>query len=467
MSLVIRRRGVEITSGPMLRNIFLFAVPIILSGVLQMLFNAADTAVVGRFGSSTALASVGSTGSLTNLIVNVFMGLSVGAGVAVAQAVGAENRDEVRDTIRTCVTLSFISGAMVAAIGIFGSPVFLRWMGSPEDVIGGSTIYMRVYFAGMPAILLYNYGASVLRSMGDTKRPLYFLICAGFVNVLLNLLFVIGLHLDVVGVALATVLSQVGAAALVVICLMRLPEDLRLDWHHLGMQKKCLAKILRIGLPAGFQGMLFSLSNVIMQSSVNSFGSATISANAAAYNLENLIYIALNGVAQSASTFSGQNYGAGNIRRVRRSVLDSAVVVGVLGLSMGLVFCLLNSQLLSFFTKNPLVVEIGCSRMFITTTTYFLCGLMDVFSGSLRGMGRSFIPMMVSVFGVCGVRIAWIFWVLPLSRTLETLYVSYPLSWGITAAFHLLFCIIVLRKERLHECADLPGLSGEIAENGE
>lgn len=456
-----RRRGVDIVSGPLMKNIFFFAVPIILSGVLQMLFNAADTAVVGRFGSSTALASVGSTGSLTNLIVNTFMGLSTGAGVAVAQAVGAGKRDEVRETIRTSVTLSLICGVIVALIGILGCPYFLRWMGSPADVIGGSTLYMRVYFAGMPAIMLYNYGAAILRSMGDTKRPLYFLTSAGVVNVLLNLLFVIGMHLDVVGVALATVLSQCGAAVLVVMCLLNMPPDIRLELRNLGLRKACLGKIIRIGLPAGLQGVLFSFSNVIMQSSVNSFGSATISANAAAYNLENVIYIALNGVAQSATTFSGQNYGARNIARVRKTALDAALLVTAMGGILGLSMCLGTRQLMHIFTTDAAVIEIGVSRMFFTTTMYFFCGLMDVFSGTLRGMGRSFIPMLVSVFGVCGIRISWIFFIFPIERTLDVLYLSYPLSWCVTACFHLLFCIIVLHKERKNVCSDLPGLPGE------
>ena len=462
----IGRRGTaDICRGPLLINILRFSVPIILSGVLQMLFNSADTAVVGHFGNPTAMASVGSTASLTHLIVNLFLGMSVGAGVVVAQGIGAEKHDAVQRTIHTSAVLSVLCGVVVAVIGILFSPTFLRWMGSPADVIDGAALYMRIYFAGMPAIMLYNFGSSILRSMGDTKRPLYFLVCAGVINVVLNLIFVIVFKLDVAGVALATVISQCGAAVLVVLCLMRLPADIRLDLRHLHPSRKYLMLIMAIGLPAGLQSCLFSFSNVILQSSVNSFGSVAVSANAAVSNIDNIIYIAMNGVSQSVTTFAGQNYGAHNIRRVGRSMLDASLVSTIIGMLLGIIACLLDTQLLSIFTNDPAVIEMSLDRLFITASTYFLCGLMETFSGTLRGMGRSFLPMVVSLLGACGLRLLWIFTIFPYHRTLDFLYLSYPLSWGITASVHLLFCLIVLKKEHNKQDvhSDLPDMRERTA----
>lgn len=443
-----RRRGrVEICTGPMLVNIFRFAVPIMLSGLLQTLFNTVDAAVVGRFGSPTALASVGSTASLTHLLVNVFLGMSVGAGVAVAQAIGAEDRERVRQTVRTSVTLSVICGVLVAAVGVVFSRVFLRWMGSPAEILDGAATYMRIYFAGMPAIMLFNFGSSMLRSMGDTRRPLFFLMCAGVLNMALDVLFVIALRMDVAGVALATVVSQCGAAALVALCLCRLPHDVRLDVHRLGMDAKCLRKILRIGVPAGLQSCLFSFSNVIIQSSINRLGALAVSANAAAANLDNFVYIAMNGVSQSATTFVGQNYGAGNMRRVRRAAADTAVATLVVGCAVGTLEALFGPYLLRLFTADPAVIDVGMQRIAITATTYYLCGLTEVLSGALRGTGRSFLPMSVTLLGIGGLRILWVYTVFPLSPQLGTLYWSYPLSWLVTVLVLFCICIGVFKKE--------------------
>ena len=402
LSISKHRRDPEIGSGPLLRNLFVFALPIMLSGMLQMLFNAADTAVLGRFGSPTAMASVGATASLTHLLVNVFLGLSTGAGVAVAQGVGANDTRQVRQTIRTSAMLSIVSGLLVAGFGIAFAGVFLQWMGSPVDILPGAVRYMRIYFAGMPAILLFNFGSSILRSMGDTKRPLYFLLAAGAINVLLNLIFVIALQMDVAGVALATILSQCGAGALVVRCLVHLPHDVRLDLRRPGMDARCLRKILRIGLPAGLQASLFSFSNVILQSSINSLGSAAVSAHTAVTTVDTLIYVALNGVAQAATTFSGQNYGARKIRRVSCTARDSILLTAVIGISMRLAAIAFAQPLLSIFTKDPHILQIAEERMFITVSTYFLFGWSDVLSGTLRGMSRSVLPMAVTLCASCG-----------------------------------------------------------------
>ena len=452
MTLQRRRRQITICSGPLLRNIFWFSVPIILSGALQMLFNAADTAIVGRFGSPTALASVGATSSLAHLIINVFLGLSTGAGVAVAQAQGAKNRDAVRRTVRTSAVLSVVGGAVVSAIGIVFCGFALRRMGTPDDVLPGSVLYMRIYFAGMPAIMLFDFGSSVLRSMGDTRRPLMFLTIAGAVNVVLNLLFVIGFHMDVAGVALATVLSQCGAAVLVVRCLRHLPHDIRLDLKRLGMDRDCLLKIMRIGFPAGLQSSMFSLSNVILQSSVNSLGSTAVAAQAAVVNADNLVSVALDGVAQSATTFSGQNFGAGDLRRVARTGFDASLLVTVFGLAVGLLAVVYARTFLSLFTANEAVLQMAADRMVISMSTYFLFGLMDVLSGALRGMGRSTMPMAVTLVGVCGLRVLWAYLVFPLERSLHTLFVSYPVSWGVTASVLAVMFLAAVRKERKKQC---------------
>ncbi len=454
---VVRGREPDICSGPLLSNMLRFAVPIILSGILQTLFNTVDAAVVGRFGSATALASVGSTASLTHLIVNVFLGLSTGAGVAVAQAMGAENRGGVRRTIRSSVLLSLVSGVLCGAVGVLGAPVFLGWMGCPADVLPGAAIYMRIYFVGMPAILLFNYGSSILRAMGDTKRPLYFLLAAGIVNTILNLVFVIPLGMDVAGVALSTALSQCGAAVLVLLCLRRLPRDVRLD--RLGADRKSLWLILRIGVPAGLQASLFSLSNVVLQSSVNSLGTTAVSASAAATNIDNFVYIGMNGVSQSATTFAGQNFGAGKLHRVAYTVRDSVVLTTAIGAALGMTECLLARQLLALFTADPAVIALGIERMQLIGTTYYLFGIMDALSSVLRGMGRSFTPMVLTLLGVCGLRVLWALFVFPLYPGLRFLFWCYPLSWGATLVIMLIYYRVVMGKERRHAGADLSAVS--------
>jgi putative MATE family efflux protein len=321
-------------------------------------------------------------------------------------------------------------------------------MGSPAEILDGAATYMRVYFAGMPAIMLFNFGSSVLRSMGDTRRPLYFLLCAGAVNMTLDLLLVILLRMDVAGVALATVLSQCGAAALVVLCLRRLPHDVRLELRRPGMDAQCLRKILRIGVPAGVQSCLFSFSNVIIQSSVNSLGATAVSANAAATNLDNFVYIAMNGVSQSATTFVGQNYGARDLRRVRRATADTAVATLLVGCAIGVVEALFGQTLLRLFTTDPDVIAVGMQRIEITATTYYLCGLTEVLSGALRGTGRSFLPMSVTLLGVGGLRILWVYTVFPILPQLGTLYWSYPISWLVTGTVLFCICLAVFKKEK-------------------
>lgn len=438
----------DMCHGPLFHKILVFALPLMLSNVLQLLFNAADTIVVGRFAGSTALAAVGSTGSLINLLINLFVGFSIGSNVLVARFYGAKSDQEVEETVHTAIMLSLISGVVLLVVGVTLTRQILVWMGSPEDVIDQSSLYLKIYFLGMPVNLLYNFGSSILRAIGDTKRPLFYLSAAGVINVILNLFFVIVLHMGVAGVALATIISQAISAGLIVRCLMRMEGCCHLDIHKLRIVKNKAVRIAKIGLPAGLQGVVFSLSNVLIQSSINSFGSIAMAGNTAAMNIENFIYIAMNTFHQTAMNFSSQNFGAGEQKRIHRVVfICLGLVIGV-GLVMGFAAYLGGNFLLSIYSSDGEVITYGLNRMRIICTTYFICGIMDTMVGALRGVGYSFVPMVVSLLGACGLRIVWICTVFQWSRELNTLYISYPVSWLITACVHII-CYIIVRKKQL------------------
>ena len=436
------RNTMDMTSGPMLKNVVLFAWPLMLTGILQLLFNAADMIVVGRYSGAQApqaLAAVGSTSSLINLLVNVFMGMSVGASVLVAQRWGARDQAAVSRAVHTAITVALFSSVIVGAVGVIFAKPLLKMMDNPDDVIDLAALYMRIYFLGMPANLLYNFGAAVLRAVGDTRRPLYYVTIAGAANVLLNLLLVIVFHLSVAGVAIATVVSQTISAVLVVLCLHRTHSAIHLDFKRLRIHAPELKAIVRVGLPAGLQGSLFSISNVLIQSSVNGFGSIAMAGNTSASNLEGFIYTSMNSVYQADLTFTSQNYGAGKADRVRRVMWVCLGTVTVIGLSMGLLFLALGPQLLSFYNGDPEVIKYGLMRMTIIMPTYFLCGMMDTMVGQLRGVGCSILPMIVSLSGACLLRIVWIYTVFaqPAYHSLNVLYISYPISWGVTFLIHL------------------------------
>lgn len=436
---------IDMCNGPILGKILLFAIPLMLSGILQLLFNAADIIVVGRFAGSQSLAAVGSTSSLINLLINLFVGLSIGVNVLVAKHYGAKEDEEVSQTVHTAIATSLLSGFFLIAVGIAASRPLLELMGTPEDVLDKSVLYMRIYFAGMPVVMLYNFGSAVLRAIGDTKRPLYFLLLAGIVNVCLNLFFVIGFHLDVAGVALATVISQCISAGLVVRCLMKSDGGLKLYLNRLTIHKKKLVQIIRIGLPAGMQGAIFSVSNVLIQSSVNSFGSIAMAGNTASSNIEGFVYNAMNAVYQANLSFTSQNIGGQKYSRLNKILYTCLGVVTVTGLAMGLLALLGGKSLLGIYSSDPEVIAYGLKRMRIICTTYFICGCMDTLVGSLRGMGCSMLPMAVSLTGACGLRVVWIFTVFAAFRSLEVLYLSYPVSWVITAAAHFL-CFRKVRR---------------------
>lgn len=437
---------VDMLNGPLMGKLLIFAIPIMLSGILQLLFNAADIVVVGQYAGSDSLAAVGSTSSLVNLLVNVFIGLSVGTNVLVARFYGAGKKEALKETVHTAILTSIVSGILLIGLGITLAEPILRLMGSPENVLGKSALYLRVYFLGMPAVMLYNFGSAILRAVGDTKRPLYFLTVAGVINVILNLIFVVVFHMDVAGVALATVISQCVSALLIVRCLMKEEGMYRLELSKLRIKKDKLLQILRIGLPAGFQGAIFSISNVLIQSSVNSFGSIAMAGNTAGSNLEGFIYTSMNSFYQTAVSFTSQNYGAKKYGRIRKILLCCLFFVTAVGLSMGITSVLLGGTLLKLYSPDPEVIRYGLARMEIICTFYFLCGIMDVMVGSIRGMGYSIMPMIVSLMGACAFRVIWIFTIFAQERTLTCLYISYPISWALTALAHIICFIIVTRN---------------------
>ena len=433
--------------GPLAGKLLVFAIPLMLSSILQLLFNAADVIVVGRWSGKEALAAVGSNTSLINLMVNLFVGFSVGTNVVVARDLGAGREEDVRDSVHTSIALSLVSGVVLMGLGLLLSRQMLELMGSPEDVIGLAAVYLRIYFCGMPGNMLYNFGAAILRAQGDTKRPLYFLTAAGIINVILNLVFVIVFHMDVAGVALATIISQYVSAILVLLTLMRDKGPLRVDLRALRLDMKVVRRILQVGLPAGFQGMVFSISNVVIQSSINSFGSTVVAGSAASSNIEGFVYAGMNAFYQTALTFTSQNYGACECKRVDRIMGLCLLYSGLIGLVLGNLAYLFGYPLGSIYAPGQEeVIAQAVDRLSICCTTYFLCGLMDTQVGVLRGIGYSVVPMIVSLVGSCALRLLWVATIFQLNRTPEMLYLSYPVSWAITAATHFVFFLFIRKR---------------------
>lgn len=438
--------------GPLLGKMLIFTVPLICSSILQLLFNAADTVVVGKHAGKEALAAVGSTSSLINLLVNLFVGLSVGANILVSRYYGAKKEEDIRDTVHTSIMVAGLAGLLLAVVGnLFAKPLLL-WMGSPEDVVDLAALYMKIYFAGMPVILIYNYGSSILRAIGDTKRPLYYLTVAGVINVLLNLLFVIKLHMSVAGVALATVIAQVVSAVLLLRCMCHMEGSCRLEPKKLKIHKEKAWLLLRHGLPAGLQSSVFSFSNVLIQSSINSFGSVAMAGASAAANLEGFVYVSMNSFQQTALCFTSQNLGGGKPERIRKVLWNCLGLVFVVGIVLGGGFYLLGGKLLEIYSSDPEIIAYGLVRLKWITRVYVLCGLMDVMVGMLRGLGYAVVPMIVSIIGACGLRIVWIATIFVRFHSLDVLYMSYPVTWIITGAVHMICYFIVWKnmKKRLY-----------------
>ena len=436
-----------LSTSSLVKSTLLFALPLVATGVLQLLFNAADMIVVGNFAGPTCLAAVGATAALINLIISLFQGLSIGVSVSVAYGYGAKDAESVSRTVHTAIPVSIIAGIILTIIGFFGTRTFLELMDTPADVIDLSTKYMQIYFLGVGATMVFNFGAAILRASGDTKHPLIFLVIAGVCNVILNLILVIGFGMDVDGVAIATVASQVISALLVITYLMRVNDCIRFIPSQMRIYPDKLIKILKIGIPSGIQGFLFSFSNVIIQSSINSFGSEVMAGNTAASNIEGFIFIAMNSFHQSTLTFTGQYMGAGRYNKLKRVMLTNLALVFSVGFGMGLIAYILRYPLLSIYLPGKTAqIGYGVNRMMIITLTYFTCGLMDVLTGSIRGLGNSFVPMVITVLGVCGIRIAWIYTVFAAFPSQHILYISYPISWVVSFFIQLGAYFILLSK---------------------
>ncbi len=447
------RYSVDMTCGPFLNKILVFAIPLILTGILQLAYNTADVVVVGRFVGKEALAAVGSTGSLVNLFLNVFLGLSMGSGVMVARHIGEKNDKKVSECVHTAMLLSVICGFLIGFIGFFFSGEMLKLMKVPDDVLDLATLYLKVYFMGSPGLLAYNFGASIIRATGDTKRPLFILTLAGLVNVILNIVLIVVFKFGVEGVAIATIVSQYLSAVMIIGYLLKINNSCRMSFKLLRFEKNELRHILRLGLPARIQSSLFSISNVIIQSSVNSFGSVAMAGIAAGSNYDSYIYTGTNAVAQTAMTFTSQNIGARkpeNIGKVYRYCLLFALIIGV---SLGLVGTFFSEFVVGFFSDDSGVIEIGAERMRIVLPFFFFCSLMDVAASQIRGMGKSVEPMIVSLIGACGIRIFWVFVILPLDRTLVNLYWSYPVSWIIT--FFAQFIMYFILKKQMEKKGEI------------
>lgn len=432
-------------NGTIMDKLVSFSLPLMLSGILQLMFNAVDIIVVGQFTGSEALAAVGSTTALIAVFTNLFIGISLGANVLAARFYASGKNKEMSETVHTSIALAFVSGMIMAVVGLLFSRLALEIMGTPDNVIDQSTLYMRIYFLGMPFFMLYNYGAAILRAVGDTRRPLMFLVVAGVTNAVLNMILVIVFHLGVAGVAIATIISQLISCILVLRCLYMTDSSYQLRFSRLCMKKFYLVQIFQVGIPAGVQSTVINISNALLQSSVNSFGSTAMAGYTAANNILGFLYASVNAVTQACMSFTSQNYGVGKYKRMDRVLLDCGILSFVIALVLGCGSYMCGGEILKVYTEDPEVIRCGVEILSITTVPYFLCGIMDLFPGALRGMGHSGVPMILSIIGTVGTRIVWIFWIFPQHRSLYTLFISYPASWFITIVLQVI-CFVFVRR---------------------
>lgn len=437
---------IDMCNGPIMSKLISFSVPLILSGMLQLMFNAVDIIVVGQFSGSTSLAAVGSTTALINVFVNLFMGISLGANVVSARCYAMGRREEMSKTVHTAITIALVSGIIMAVIGVIFAKGALLLMGTPENVINLSTLYMRIYFLGMPFFMLYNYGAAILRAVGDTKRPLLFLVISGCINAGINMLLVIVFDMGVAGVAIGTVISQFVSCALVINCLYRTKSSYQLRFSKLKIEKDYMIQIFQVGVPAGIQSTVINFSNALLQSSVNSFGSVAMAGYTAANNVLGFLYVSVNSITQACMSFTSQNYAVGKHKRMDRVLIDCIVLSISVALILGGGAYLFGTYILNIYTSDADVIKCGLEILSITTVPYFFCGIMDLFPGALRGMGYSTIPMILSIIGTVGIRILWIFVFFPMHRSLYFLFISYPGSWIATIAMQVI-CYMLVRKK--------------------
>ena len=439
---------IDMCNGTIMDKLISFALPLMLSGMLQLTFNAVDIVVIGQFSGKQSLAAVGATTALINVFTNLFIGISLGANVIAARFYAAGRDKEMSETVHTAISLALISGIVMGIVGIVFSHGALQLMGTPSDVIDLSTLYMRIYFIGMPFFMLYNYGAAILRAVGDTKRPLMFLIISGVVNAALNLTLVIGAHLGVAGVAIGTVVSQCLSCILVLRCLYRTEGSYQLRFSKLCIKGVYVKQIFQVGIPAGLQSMVINFSNALLQSSVNSFGSTEMAGYTAANNLLGFLYMSINSVTQACMSFTSQNYGVRKFKRMDKVLVDCAILSIIVSVVIGGGSYLLGHQILGIYTKQEDVIQCGMEILSISTIPYFLCGLMDMIPGSMRGVGYSAVPMLLSIIGTVGTRLVWIYGVFPEHRSLYVLFMSYPVSWGLTIVMQAICLVFVRRKIR-------------------
>ena len=433
-------------NGTIMDKLISFSFPLMLTSILQLMFNAVDIIVVGRFSGSQSLAAVGSTTALINIFTNLFIGISLGANVLAARYYAAGRDKEMSEAVHTAIFLALISGLIMAVVGIGASRFALTLMGTPDDVIDLSVLYMRIYFMGMPFFMLYNYGAAILRAVGDTKRPLFYLIAAGLANVILDLLLVIVIPLNVAGVAVGTVASQMVSCILVLRCLYRTEGSYQLRFSRLTIKSEHLKLIFQVGVPAGIQSTVINFSNALLQSSVNSFGSTAMAGYTAANNIIGFLYSAVNAVTQACMSFTSQNYSVGKPKRMDRVLVNCIILTVSVSAAMGIGAYAFGGQLLKIYTSEADVIRCGLEVLSITTVPYFLCGIMDLFPGAMRGMGHSGVPMILSVIGTVGTRIVWVYLLFPHHRSLYFLFISYPASWILTIIMQAV-CFYFVRKQ--------------------
>lgn len=446
MVLKSNKYEIDMCSGSIMDKLISFSLPLMLSGILQLMFNAVDIVIVGRFTGSEALAAVGSTSALINMFTNLFIGISLGSNVLAARYYASGKTKEMSETVHTAILFALLSGIVMAFVGLIFSRFALELMGTPDNVIEHSTLYMRIYFLGMPFFMLYNYGASILRAVGDTKRPLLFLIISGVLNAGLNMFLVIVFHLGVAGVAIATVISQMVSCVLVLRCLYLSDGSYQLRFSRLTLKWNYLKPIFQVGIPAGIQSTVINFSNVLLQSSVNSFGSTAMAGYTAANNILSFLYVSVNSVTQACMSFTSQNYGVGNYKRMDKILVNCIALSVSVSLALGCIAYFFGPEILSIYTSDPEVIRCGVEVLAYTTVTYFLCGLMDLFPGPMRGMGHSAVPMLMSIIGTVGTRIVWIFLLFPQNRTLAFLFISYPTSWIVTILLQIV-CLYFVRKK--------------------
>jgi len=452
-----KNHDMDMCSGPLFSKILIYSLPIIAMNLLQLLFNAADMVTVGRFSGREALAAVGATGPLINLIVNTFMGLSAGTAVVVAQDYGAGQMSDLSDSVHTSIAISIVSGLVVMVLGLIFCKPLLILMGTPEDILDLSVLYMKIYFIGVPATMVYNFGAAILRSVGDSRRPMYYLVISGSVNVVLNLFFVIVLHMSVDGVAWATIISQFLSLVLVMICLIRSNRGISFVPRQIHIERHKLKEIVRIGLPAGLQSLLFSISNVLIQSAVNSFGSVMVAASSAATNVEGLVSTTMNAYYNAAITFTGQNMGAKKYDRIDKIAKVCTVLIFATWILICGIILLFGKQLLSFYTSDSEVIDLGMLRLKVLMVVYFTCGVMNVFPGLTRGMGYSVLPMICTLIGACLLRIVWLKTIFAWYPTVFILFACYPVTWGLAGLGQV--CIFFYARHRIRESAALAAVS--------